>query len=166
VASGESVDLSVMLKAPSAPGTYKSFWKLENAAGGRFGFGEQAEKAFWVAIVVTPGAATPNFFAVTSVDILVSPNPYTGKCPVTLRFTARITTSAAGSVTYFWEGEDGSKSPTQSIQYSEAGTQTASWDRTLGGGPGFTYTGWEKIFIDNPNHQTFPLSNFVINCTS
>ncbi|PWH12609.1 MAG: hypothetical protein DDG60_12555 [Anaerolineae bacterium] len=33
VAPGQTVDVSVTLKAPSAPGTYRGYWRLRNAAG-------------------------------------------------------------------------------------------------------------------------------------
>lgn len=33
VAPGQTVDLSITLKAPTAPGTYRGYWRLRNAAG-------------------------------------------------------------------------------------------------------------------------------------
>ncbi|MCS6994559.1 MAG: NBR1-Ig-like domain-containing protein [Anaerolineales bacterium] len=33
VAPGQTVDISVTLKAPTAPGTYRGYWRLRNAAG-------------------------------------------------------------------------------------------------------------------------------------
>jgi hypothetical protein len=49
---GDTVDISVNLKAPETPGTYQGFWMLRNASGVLFGLGEKAEKEFWVKIQV------------------------------------------------------------------------------------------------------------------
>lgn len=52
VAPGETVDVSLTLKAPEQPGTYQGFWKLRNSAGQVFGLGDQGDKNFWVKIRV------------------------------------------------------------------------------------------------------------------
>ncbi len=52
VAPGETVDVSVGLKAPDEPGTYQGYWKLRNPAGQIFGLGEDRDKDFWFKISV------------------------------------------------------------------------------------------------------------------
>ncbi len=52
VPPGETVDVSIDLKAPDTPGTYQGFWMLRNASGVLFGLGEKADKEFWVKIKV------------------------------------------------------------------------------------------------------------------
>jgi hypothetical protein len=70
VAPGATVDISVTLKAPDSPGTYRGEWKLRNAAGASFGIGENADKTFWVQIkVVTPKTATPTATATPNVTV-------------------------------------------------------------------------------------------------
>ncbi len=54
VAPGETVEISLDLTAPSTNGTHKSNWMLRNDRGGVFGLGSQADKPFWVQIVVGP----------------------------------------------------------------------------------------------------------------
>lgn len=49
---GETVDLTVNLVAPSAPGDYRGFWILANASGTLFGIGSNASNPFWVDIKV------------------------------------------------------------------------------------------------------------------
>lgn len=44
VAPGETLDVSVNLIAPEAPGTYQGYWKLRNPAGQTFGLGERGTK--------------------------------------------------------------------------------------------------------------------------
>jgi hypothetical protein len=52
VPPGETVDVSVVLRAPEAAGTYQGFWKLRNQAGQIFGLGSNGDKDFWVKIEV------------------------------------------------------------------------------------------------------------------
>ena len=49
---GETVDVTVNMVAPSAPGSYRSYWILSNAGGTFFGIGSDASKPFWVDIKV------------------------------------------------------------------------------------------------------------------
>jgi hypothetical protein len=57
---GETVDVSVTLKAPKTVGTSSGFWMLKSDTGARFGIGSGAKDAFWVRIRVIP-AANKNF---------------------------------------------------------------------------------------------------------
>lgn len=49
---GETVDVSVTLVAPDGEGEYTGNWKLRNASNAVFGLGPNANKPFWVKIVV------------------------------------------------------------------------------------------------------------------
>ena len=49
---GEILELPVTLNAPNRDGNYRGYWKLRNASGALFGFGEQADNAFWVDVKV------------------------------------------------------------------------------------------------------------------
>lgn len=53
VAAGQTVDLSVNLTAPAAAGTYRGYWKLQNAGGTRFGIGSAGTQSWWVDIRVS-----------------------------------------------------------------------------------------------------------------
>ncbi|MBC8504148.1 MAG: hypothetical protein H8D34_04785 [Chloroflexi bacterium] len=50
VAPGGRVDVSVALTAPTSAGNYRGYWMLRNSAGETFGFGDNANKAFYVDI--------------------------------------------------------------------------------------------------------------------
>jgi hypothetical protein len=52
VAPGQSVDVSVTLTAPDSIGRQVSYWMLRNPSGALFGYGNSAEKAFYVDITV------------------------------------------------------------------------------------------------------------------
>jgi len=58
VAPGETVDVSVQMKAPNTPGTYQSNWLLESPQGARFGVG-RSSGAVWVKIRVSGSQSTP-----------------------------------------------------------------------------------------------------------
>lgn len=49
---GETIDLSVKMKAPASGGRYKGYWQLRNANGIVFGYGANARSPFWVDIKV------------------------------------------------------------------------------------------------------------------
>lgn len=55
VAVGNSVDLSVDMKAPSTAGHYRGYWKFKSASGTLFGIGVNADKSWWVDINVSSG---------------------------------------------------------------------------------------------------------------
>ncbi len=63
VAPGQTVDISVTLAAPTAPGRYIGYFKLRNASGVLFGWGAAADRAFWVEITVSSTAGTAYDFA-------------------------------------------------------------------------------------------------------
>jgi hypothetical protein len=65
VAPGQTVDISVTLTAPVNRGHYVSYWMLRNPAGLLFGYGESANKAFYVDIKTEDlphGTVTGNFY--------------------------------------------------------------------------------------------------------
>ncbi len=59
IAPGQTVDVSVDLTAPNAPGHYIGYWKFKSEQGAIFGIGVNANKSWWVEINVA-GAPTTN----------------------------------------------------------------------------------------------------------
>ena len=156
VQPGQTVNLSVNMTAPSGNGIYKGYWKLRNESGDKFGIGNNANVAFWVEIEVVAAS-----FAVTSVQLDVDHHNIEGACPQTFNFQAQITTNGAGTVTYYWTRSDGAHGPTKTLNFTEAGTQTVTSSWSLG----LTYSGWKKIYIEDPNHQLFGTVEFTLTCT-
>jgi hypothetical protein len=156
---GQTMDISVNLKAPGSSGEYTGYWKLRNAAGVMFA-------TFYVDIKVSGGGP----FAVTSVNTTVNPSSYSGPCTdpggyrIDFTFSADITTNAAGTVTYKWERSDNANAPEESITFNSAGTKTvtSTWSRWFD--PGDNATGWKRVYINNPNHQGFSQASFTVNC--
>lgn len=149
VAPGETLALSVTLTAPSSAGTYNGVWNLQDDTGTNFA-------NFWVQIKVSSAA-----FAVTGVTLAAEHTNIEGVCPQTFNYSAQITSSAAGTVTYYFTFSDGSSSATQSVVFDSAGTKTVSGTWTLNA----TGSYWVKIYIDNPNHQLFGTLDLTLTCT-
>jgi Ig-like domain-containing protein len=59
VAVGATVNISINLVAPSAAGSYRSYWMFKNASGVLFGIGAQGNKPWWVDIKVAGPTVTP-----------------------------------------------------------------------------------------------------------
>lgn len=62
VRPGETVDLSVDLRAPASQGNYRGEWMLRNPSGNVFGISANAVEAFWVQVQVQQ-ASTSNLYA-------------------------------------------------------------------------------------------------------
>ncbi len=90
VPPGSMVDVSVHLTAPSTAGSYRGYWRFQNADGIRFGIGSAGTKSWWVDIRVigTIPSRTPTPTAtVTPTGTLPSVTPVPG---LTLRGYVRL----------------------------------------------------------------------------
>ncbi|HEX2980108.1 MAG TPA: NBR1-Ig-like domain-containing protein [Anaerolineaceae bacterium] len=58
-AAGQTIDISVDMRAPEQPGTYQSNWKLSAVEGELFGIGPNGDAPFWVRIVVRATPTAP-----------------------------------------------------------------------------------------------------------
>lgn len=56
---GQTVDISINLTAPNAPGSYRGYWMFKNPDGALFGIGAQANNPWWVDIRVSGSTDTP-----------------------------------------------------------------------------------------------------------
>jgi hypothetical protein len=87
---------------------------------------------------------------------------YVGKCPVGLQFTGSITASRAGYIQYRSIADDGRTSPTDTLTFTGAGTQTITiWNETFSESPsgsppaaaendGSNHKGWRRLEIIEP----------------
>jgi hypothetical protein len=162
VPPGGTADISVTLTAPSSPHSYEADFMLQNSSGTRFGIGENADKSFFVKIIVG-STATSSVFAVTNVKINSSPSTYNGACSsgVKITFSATITANRSGTVKYHFYRSDGASGSVNTLNFSDAGSQTVTDTWTLS----TSLTGWEKIYIDSPNHQSLGEASFTLNCS-
>lgn len=58
---GQTVDISLNLKAPVAAGSYAGYWMLRNSTGGFFGIGSNGDQPFWVKISVLSANLPVNY---------------------------------------------------------------------------------------------------------
>ena len=147
---GETVDISVNLKAPSTSGSYKGYWKMKNASGVLF-------SAFYVDIKVADSGG--GGFAVTSVKKLDA--FYISGQGMT--FSAEITVNKPGEVQYHWivreSGQPDLETAIATLNFTTAGAEDAAllWKGCPHSGS-FT----ASMYIDEPNHQEFGSVDF--NC--
>ncbi|NTW09490.1 MAG: hypothetical protein HGA28_07985 [Anaerolineaceae bacterium] len=156
VEPGQSVDISVNLKAPNSAGTFTGNWKLQNPSGVNFGLGA-SNAPFYVTIIVDAP-----LFAVTSALVEAEHTNIEAACPpgATFHLMAPIKTNGAGKVTYYWKFDDGSTTATQTLDFAAAGTKevTTSYSTSVNGNH------WAAIYIDQPNHQLFPSTALKLTC--
>lgn len=95
-----------------------------------------------------------------SVVMIVNPNNYTGACPITLDFTATISSSQATTITYQWERSDGTVLPKGSMIFLGSSTQfvTNSWTLDT------NRTGWMRFHILSPIDHVSNQASFTLSC--
>lgn len=82
VAAGTLVNVSVTLKAPSAPGTYTAYFKIEAPDGQQFGVGPGGNNAFYVQIKAVEGQQPTATKVVENTPTpTISPSPTTETAP-------------------------------------------------------------------------------------
>lgn len=171
VAPGQTVDISVTMTAPSAVREYAGYWMLQSGNGGLFGIGADGTGKFYVDIKVisgtptatkTPGTGTPTatlaYFAVRNVVITASPTTYSGVCPTTITVTGNITVNKAGTVKYHFVRSDGSSSEIKTLTFTAGGSQAISDSFQT------STTGYDTVYIDEPNHQSLGSAPYTITC--
>ncbi len=119
-----------------------------------------------------PGTATPppaepapanNTFRVVELTLRADPFNYKGRCPVTIRFTGRISVAGGGgTVSYRFLRSDGASAPVQSITFSQPGSKTVTTTWQLGK----SFQGWQAIQIYDPKELQSPRARFRIVCTN
>lgn len=113
-----------------------------------------------VNVLATPEPPVTPSFRVTDVNVSVSPTNITTSCPKTFTCTAIITANGAGTVTYRWENSEGGYSPTQTMTFTGAGSQTAynAWTRDTSG----NY--WVRVRVLTPNELVSNQAGFTLTC--
>jgi hypothetical protein len=155
------VEVTILLTAPSAAGSYKGEWKIQTPDKRTFGVGEY-DQPLWADIVVSTD--TKQEYGITSVSYNLVREPQAG-CATNVFYTVTATISANGpiEVNLRWQHSDGYQSSKVKLKFTEAGTQTISdtWSFHLGASPGEK---WIRLI------QTFPLQvdygkvNFSYEC--
>jgi Ig-like domain from next to BRCA1 gene len=158
VAPGQNVDVPIVFTAPTTEGSYTGYWKLQSPWGLEFGDSDSGNP-FWVTINVnsgTPGANTPTVYGITSVAYSISQNGCCtcGKANVFYTTTATISSSGPITIYYYWTQSDGGRGSLQSLNFTQASSQTVSdtWPIRLGTEIGIH---WEQLVMTSPVKQVF-----------
>ena len=88
VRPGETVDVTVALRAPNGSGTYTGYWQLRDANGQIFGIGANGDKAFLVRIEVKAIKQTLYNFAAKYCDAVWNSASGVQPCPGSTSSTA------------------------------------------------------------------------------
>jgi len=160
---GQEIDLEVALTSPATAGNYRGYFRINTNGGVTIPIIQGSNgKTFYVDIKVQiPVTATftlpaPVVFAVTSVTYNVS-----GTCG-NFHVSANITTSAAGTVKFFWQAngsDDFEGTYGSTLVFGAAGTQTTptiDWAISAAG------SHYLRVYIDEPNHQFIGQSSNMV----
>ncbi|RPI82768.1 MAG: hypothetical protein EHM41_17580 [Chloroflexi bacterium] len=175
VAPGESVDLSVDLKAPTTTGSHISYWKLKNDRSLLFGIGPTGQDSFYVQIKVVVGTGTTQLAPtatnsngaglVTATNITIDPATFTGACPKKHTITILFNLVSASTLTYKLEAGSDTPGFTFTIPGAQtnsfpAGQSTLVFDLDLSS----SGSGWVKFHITSPvDHVSLP-ATFNLTC--
>ena len=145
---GQTMDVPLVLTAPSANGTYKSSWMFQTPDGINFGVGQYSQP-FYTEIVVSD-SSKPGY-GVASVEYEIVRDPAAG-CPANVFYTvnARITTTGPLEFTYYWAQSDGNDSNPKTLKFTAAGSQTVSRSWSFHLGSSTTNDKWMQIIGVDP----------------
>ncbi|MER5620490.1 hypothetical protein [Streptosporangium sp. NPDC002544] len=93
-----------------------------------------------------------------AVAVKAGPAKHTGKCPVTVGFTAKIKVSAPTVVAYRWLRGDGSKSAVKTVKVN--GTKILKDRATFRG----NLKGWQALEVLSPRKVVSKKATFAISC--
>jgi hypothetical protein len=114
-----------------------------------------------LALVGTDAAAETRDF---SAALNSAPANYSGKCPVTIKFTGTITAKKAGKVQYKFIRSNGGSTPMRTLNFSAPGTKAVSTTWKLGGSSTPSTSGWQTIKILFPVSLESNQAHFKIQC--
>jgi len=114
VAPGETIDISIDFRVPTATGEYSSYWILKNEENRRLGTGEDGESFEMYMLILavkdgddgssggssSGGESISGGAKITGATVSVDDANYQGECPAQLSFSYTVTTSNAGKVQF------------------------------------------------------------------
>lgn len=154
-ASGQTVEVPIILTAPQVGGTYTGKWMLKSPWGMTFGVGDSSVPLS-VSVVVsslTPQkVSTSTIFGVTGVKYNVDVRCTDANTFYTI--TASITTNGPVNITFTWNQSDGNEAPNNRVSFPEATTKALTREWVQGNSSNVTQR-WAQVIIDEPTYQEF-----------
>jgi hypothetical protein len=164
------VDISLTFTAPTTAGAYGGSFKLQSPDGEVFGIGSDGNSSFGF-LVDVQNINTPTSFRVTNVDMSINASSVEVSCPSgkNFVFTADITVSGPGTITYHWVFSNGDTSDNETLTFDGEGSQSQSVSTSwkLGSKKDVSpnpYSGWAQLYVDSPNNQSFAKVHFTLTC--
>jgi hypothetical protein len=112
----------------------------------------------------SPAGARSGEFRVVETLLRADPSDYAGPCPVTIRFSGRISAVGdAGRVSYKFLRSDRASGSISTLTFDSPGSKSVSTTWQLGA-PGEVYSGWEAIQVFEPGETTSDRATFRIQC--
>jgi hypothetical protein len=160
---GESADVSILLAAPEAAGTYKGEWKLQTPDGQNFGMGAY-QSPMWTEIVVISANETPTY-GITSVTYNLERSPLIG-CNTNNWYTVTAHVSFSGpmnEVILQFQHSDGFKSSKIKLEITEPSTLDfqEEWKFYIADAQGPKWIRLTQVF---PTYIEFDKVNFTFEC--
>ena len=131
VDTGQTIDLSLPLTAPGTAGSYRGYWRFQNADGIRFGMGATAMDPWWVNIRVSGTPVTPTRTATPAPTGTATRTP-TGTQPATATRTPTPTGTRPATSTL-------TASPSTTPTATASGTGTTGWNTWLNEPQAFSF---------------------------
>jgi hypothetical protein len=159
---GQTVEVTILLTAPSLPGSYKGEWKIQTPDKQAFGVGEY-DKPLWADIIVSTDEKQE--FGITSVSYgPVIRTPQAG-CATNIFYSVTATISVNGPIKLVmqWQNSDGGRDSKVKLEFTAAGTQTLSHEFSLhlGASPGDK---WMRLVQLSPLQVDYGRANFSYDC--
>ena len=155
-APGDTVEVPVVLTAPTVGGTYRGYWEVKSPWGLAFG-DSGSGNAFWVDIVVGSGTPANNktqtAYGITSVTYDVSRTCTTANTFYTI--TATLTSNGPLTAVFTWMQSDNHNTPNNKLTFTSAMTKTATrqWSQNVGSS---SNARWVQVVITDPAYQEYP----------
>ena len=152
---GDTVDVPVILRAPTGNGTYTGEWMLKSPWGQAFGVG-QYSVPMSVSIVVGSGTPenrkTETVYGVTAVTYGVERVCAPANTFYTI--TAYVTSNGPVDVTFTWIQSDGNNQRNNHLTFTEATTKSAQreWSQHKDSSPN---PRWVQVIVTSPTYQEF-----------
>ena len=127
---GDTVDFSIPMTAPTAPGTYNGYWHIKTPFGGYMGVGSYNQD---MAVSILVSSKPQRDFGIVSVsyDWNRQPPKGCGSDGAVYNFQATITANAPGEINFRWDTTpaSGGDSTPHSLSFPAAGSKTIyfSW---------------------------------------
>ncbi len=164
---GQTIPVSLVLTAPTAPGLYRSEWKLQTPDNINYGVGVY-QSAFYTEIEVANLTTTTAItYGIVDASLVITRDPPTGCQPANMVYTANVTIETNGPFKFKYQilQQDGNNAYSKWVTTTEATKYTDSehvWK--LGRAASQNSNRWMQLVILQPYYYEYPRVGFTFEC--